>query len=347
MIPHLRPTIEAEDLRAVERVLSGRMLAEGELAVRLAQRLNDLAGSAGAVACGSGTQALVMALHVAGIGRGSRVAMPTYVCPSVFAAIQHLEAEPVFCDSAGDLLLDPDQAMEAARTCEALIVPHVLGRWRDVSAVRGHRAVVIEDFAQYLCLPEQGFPGLRGDLGVFSLQATKILCAGEGGVVAAATPELAARLGELKRINGSIYGFSLFPLSDLQAALGLAQLDRLGDFVRRRARIAEAYLRLAQDLPGLSIPAAERSMHFRFPLFVEGDQDLDGLIAGFARCGVAVRRPVDTLAHRFAAGCAGAHFPVAQRAWERSLSLPIYPGLTDEECGVVIAAARQVLGGAA
>lgn len=88
-------------------------------------------------------------------------------------------------------------------------------------------------------------------------------------------------------------------------------------------------------------------MHFRFPLFVEGDRDLDGLIAGFARHGVAVRRPVDTLAHRFAAGCEKADFPVAQRAWERVLSLPIYPGLVDGERDAVMAAARQVLGGAA
>ncbi|EPR36193.1 DegT/DnrJ/EryC1/StrS aminotransferase [Alkalidesulfovibrio alkalitolerans DSM 16529] len=343
MIPHLRPTIEAEDFQAMQRVMSGRMLAEGALAGELARRLSALAGGAGGVACGSGTQALVLALLAAGVGTGCRVALPTYVCPSLLAAIRHVGARPVFCDIAHDLLLDPDQALAAAQTCEALIVPHILGRWRDFSALRGHKAVVIEDFAQFLC-PGEDFPGLVGDLSIFSLQATKVLCAGEGGVVVAAEPGLVDRLADLKRIDGSIYALNLWPLSDLQAALGLAQLDRLRDFTARRARVAEAYLSLLRDLPGLSWPAAVRCMHFRFPVLVPEGRGVEGLMAAFESRGVAVRRPVDILTHRFEPGVRDEDFPVAREVWDRTLSLPIYPGLGDGELEMVLNVARGVLG---
>ncbi len=119
--------------------------------------------------------------------------------------------------------------------------------------------------------------------------------------------------------------------------------------LNRTLREAEAGFEAAarEDLPGLSWPAAERCMHFRFPVLVPGGRGVAELMAAFESRGVAVRRPVDILPHRFAAGCEKADFPVAPRAWERVLSLPIYPGLADGERDAVMAAARQVLGGAA
>ena len=343
IIPHSRPSIEHEDILAVEKVLSSGMLAEGTLACTLAQRLNNLAGGAGGVVCGSGTQALVLALRAARICCGKRVALPTYVCPSVLAAIQYVGAEPVFCDIAEDLLLDQGQALHAARTCEALIVPYVLGRWRDFSGIYGQRAVIIEDFAQFIGPRDMGFPGLRGDLGIFSLHATKVLCAGEGGVTVASSPELLSQLHALKRICDSSYGFNLTPLSDLQAALGLAQLDRLADFTARRARVAAAYQNLIRDLPGLSWPWAARCLHFRFPILIPAGCNLEELMYCFEIQDVAVRRPVDTLSHRLRPGLRDEDFPVALSVWGRALSLPIHPGLSDGELTKVLDAAQNVM----
>lgn len=331
MIPHSRPQIAPEDMAAVRRVLESGMLAEGELAHALARRLADLVGAAGALPCGSGTQALVLALRAAGIGPGGAVALPAYVCPEVAQAVVHVGARPVFCDIGPDLLLHPGQAREAAARCDAVIVPYVLGRWADYSFLRGGRAVVIEDFAQFL-MPRGGpFPGMNGDLAVFSLNATKILCAGEGGAVAAREPGLLEAVQAQRRVDAA-YPFNLFPLSDLNAALALAQLDRLEPMLTARRELAAHHARTLADAAGFTVPPAALQMHFRFVARAREGTDLDALLEDFARRGVCVRRPVSTLANRHVQGAApDADFPAAREALERMISLPLYPAMTADD----------------
>lgn len=335
MMPHSRPHITPEDMAAARRVLESGMLAEGDLAHTLAQRLSGLVGAAGALPCGSGTQALVLALRAAGVGPGGAVALPAYVCPEVAQAILHVGARPVFCDIGPDLLLRADQAREAAAWCDAVIIPYVLGRWADYSSLRGGRAFIIEDFAQFL-MPRGGlFPGMCGDLATFSLNATKIVCAGEGGAVAAREPALLKAVRTQRRVDAA-YPFNLYPLSDLNAALALAQLDRLEAMLATRRALAELHARALADIPGFSVPPAELEMHFRFVARAPEGTDLDALIKDFASRGVCVRRPVSTLAHRHAPGGAqDDDFPASRDALERMISLPLYPAMTADDSRVV------------
>jgi perosamine synthetase len=130
-------------------------------------------------------------------------------------------------------------------------------------------------------------------------------------------------------------------LSDLAAALGRSQLARYPAFLTRRRALADRYFEALSDVIAvLPHRVRERSVFFRFPLRSAGN--FEELRAGFSQDGVQVRRGVDTLLHRSLA-LDGSRFPGAERAFRETLSIPLYPALTDDEAARVIEAARRVL----
>lgn len=332
MIPHSRPTLGEEDLRALSAVLSDGMLASGGRARRLEDQLAARLGLAGARATSSGSAALLLALAALEVGPGDEVVLPTYVCRSVWRAVRARGAAPVLCDVEDEDWCASPATVELALTprTKAVIVVHPFGIAADASGIRDLGVPVIEDACQAL-----GAPGVgqAGELCVLSFEATKLLAAGEGGAVSSRRPELLRCADAADQIR--------HPLSDLQAALALSQLARFDAFLARRRALAERYL---SALPGVAarLPSElrGRSVFFRFPLRVEGDR-FEALRAAFAARGVHVRRGVDALLHREFA-VAGS-FPGAEACFRETLSLPLYPSLSDSEQGEVIAACRALL----
>jgi UDP-4-amino-4-deoxy-L-arabinose-oxoglutarate aminotransferase len=188
---------------------------------------------------------------------------------------------------------------------------------------------VIDDCCQAI-----GVPRVGGAVSVVSFHATKMLTTGEGGMALTADRVLAERMraDAFDRRD---------QLSDLQAALGRSQLRRYPAFLSRRRALAERYVRALASLP-VVVPSsiAGRSLFFRFPLRTNGD--FDQIRAEFAVHGVHVRRGVDTLLHR-TAGIDAGRFPNAERLFRETLSIPLYPALSDDEANRVIAAAEKVL----
>jgi UDP-4-amino-4-deoxy-L-arabinose-oxoglutarate aminotransferase len=134
------------------------------------------------------------------------------------------------------------------------------------------------------------------------------------------------------------------PLTDLQAALGLSQLDNYDNFLRRRRLISEQYF---MELDGLTaelpVTVRKRSIFFRFPLSVNGE--FEAFRQRFDTEGIQVRRGVDALLHR-QCGLSAENFPMAERSFSRTLSIPLYPALSNEECDRIIAACRRIFGSA-
>lgn len=177
MIPHSRPWITDEDCEAVVAVLRSGMLNEGAATRRLEQWFEHASGGGTAVATGSGSQALLLALRALEVGAGAEVILPTYVCAEVLGVVESLGATARLVDIADDYLINAN-ATAAAITprTRAIIVPYVMGIRTDIEPLRTHGVPIIEDLAQWLG-PVRAF---KGDIQVFSFEATKVVAAGEG-----------------------------------------------------------------------------------------------------------------------------------------------------------------------
>lgn len=339
MIPHSKPWLTDDDRRAVDEALRSGMIARGERVASLESATARYLGAAGAVATGSGTAALALALKSLGIGPGDEVVLPTYVCESVADGVRTAGAAPVLCDVGPGWVMTPETVAPAItpRT-RAIVAVHVFGIAAPARELRALGVPVIEDCCQSLGAPAGGEPtGTAGEVAILSFHATKCLAAGEGGMLVSGNRELIETARALRSRNAVAS-----PLSDLQAALASSQLERYGSFLERRAALAAHYMdRLPEAWTVRTREVAARSMFFRFP----ATPDTGSFAAWrqhFEQRGIAVRRGVDALLHRV--GAAAGSFPGAEDCFARTLSLPLYPALSDAEAERIVEAAREWTG---
>jgi UDP-4-amino-4-deoxy-L-arabinose-oxoglutarate aminotransferase len=329
MIPHSRPWISAADTDAVASVLRSELIAQGATTAAFEESLSRwLELPQPGVAVASGAAALQLALLAIGVGAGGDVVLPTYVCRSVLDAVQSTGARAVLADVGPEWVVTPSNVapLVSART-QALIVPHMYGTFADVAAFRRFGVPIVEDCAQALARTE--CCRLTGDIGVFSFHPTKCLTTGEGGLAVARDPGLNDRLRNIR--DGNRRTRALFaPMSNVAAALGLSQLARYDDALARRRWIAERYRHAMGDAAASLLRRTpwDRTMHFRFPISYAGG--FDAIAPAFALDGVVVRRGVDELMHRIAHE-SDQGFPMATQLFETTVSVPIYPALSDDE----------------
>lgn len=346
MIPHSKPFLEPTDVERFRACLESGMINEGLVTHELEQAFCYRFNGKAALACGSGSQGLVLALRAVGASGGDEVIVPTYVCAEVLACIEAVGATARIVDVADDWLLDYDAAeLAIGPRTKAIVLPYVMGIWRDFRVLADAGIPLIEDCAQYF--PPSG-RGLQGALCVFSFEATKFITCGEGGMVVSLNTAYDSILRSLKRFGDSPYRLNLYPLSDLLSSLALSQLARLPEFLVRRRVVADLYFELLADVPGLELPHSlrERSVFFRFPIRLTGQLQgkLDAIIRGMSDRGVVARRPVDLPLHRMrkpASPCSN-----ADRLWEGTLSIPMYPALSDSQARTVAGALRAAVSAA-
>lgn len=234
-----------------------------------------------AVACASGTAALHAALLVAGVGKGDVVPVSTLTFIASVNAIGYTKAEPLLVDSEPrswnmDTELLRDRIISNVEAGEppprAIEIVHVLGRPANLGPIldlrRRFGTIIVEDAAESLGGMSRGPNGVMspigslGDLSCYSFNGNKVITAGAGGMIATDRGEFAAMARHLTmqaRLPGLAYvhdrvGFN-YRMSNLNAAVGLAQLEQLGSFLQRKAEIARAYDSLLSDVPGVERPS--------------------------------------------------------------------------------------------
>lgn len=343
-IAHSRPALTAADRDAVGAVLETGMLERGARVAAVERWFRDAYGAVDAVATGSGTQALLLALRSLGIAPGDEVVMPTYVCPEVMDPVQFLGARPVLVDVADDYLAAPDAVARACGSRTAAIVfPYLFGIHRPVDELRVLGVPVIEDCAHFLVPGAPGFD-IAGDLAFFSFKATKLAAAGEGGLVLSRSAPRAAALREAaaSALAGQVCG--LYAISDLSAALLLEQLARLDEHLALRRRVADRYLAAIDDLGQLVVADAARRAPapFRLPLRLADRAAAERFIACLGTAGISARRPVEPLCHHV---LGGQGFARADALHAVTVSLPLYPALTEADVAAVVAALRGCCAG--
>ncbi|HVT82392.1 MAG TPA: DegT/DnrJ/EryC1/StrS family aminotransferase [Phycisphaerae bacterium] len=344
MIPHSRPSISPDDLCAVEEIVRGQMLAQGTEAARLEAELSARFGFGHfASAVGSGSAALQLALLALNVQPGDEVVLPTYICRAVLQAVHALRARPVLCDSGPDWVVTPREVASkiTART-RAVLVAHLYGIWADVPAIKALGVPVIEDACQ--ALAARGTRAVAGDIAIVSFHPTKLITGGEGGAAVTSSPVCATRLKELRDGRYDPLARAVFsPFSDLSAALALRQLRQLDSWLIRRREIAERYRQTLMQISGTDIfwgPMAS-GVFYRFVLRLAGG--CDRYAALFAQEGVTIRRGVDELMHRLLRQD-DSTFPNAIRQYDTTVSIPLYPGLSEEELSRVNQAMAAVFG---
>jgi perosamine synthetase len=312
------------------------------------------------VACSSGTTALHLALAAAGVGEGDEVVLPAFTMVATANAVMYLGATPVLVDSdprTGNLDVEAVAAAITPRT-RALLPVHIYGHPADMDPLRelaaAHGLALIEDAAEAHGATYRGRPaGALGDAAAFSFFANKVITTGEGGMVTTDDDALAARARELRDLSFSAerhfwhrsVAFN-YRMTSLQAAIGLAQTERLQELVERRRRTARRYEAALADVPGLQLPTeleGVRSVFWMYALRVRDDFGCsrDELRGRLAARGIETRTffvPIH-IQPAYYARFAGRRHPVAEELCRTGLYLPSGPGLS---AGDVAYVAREV-----
>jgi perosamine synthetase len=350
MIPLARPLIGDAEKTAVLAVLESGQLAEGSRVAELERRFAALCGVRHAVATSSGTAALHLALLANGIGPGDEVVTTPFSFAATVNAILMVGARPVFVDVdpvTFNLDASPVEAAITTRT-RALLPVHLFGQTCDMPALAAiaerHGLRLIEDACQAVGATCHGRAAGSFGTGVFSLYATKNVTAGEGGIVTTDDDSVAERCrllrnhGMRRRNEHECLGFN-YRLSDLHAAIGLAQLGRLDELTRARQRNA-AYL--GARIGSVVIPGEQADfghVWHQYTVLVDRDRDVAArqLAAAGVGTGVFYPTPLHRLPH-VRAVVGDVSLPVAERLARSVLSLPVHPALTTAELDAIVAA---------
>jgi perosamine synthetase len=371
------PDIEAADIAAVADVLRSGWLTTGARAKQFERDFAAYIGTPHAVAVNSCTAALHLALEAVGVRAGDEVIVPTMTFAATAAVVTHLGARPVLADCLPDTLnLDPDDLeRRVTRRTKAIVPVHMAGHPCDMDGILDiaahHRLFVIEDAAHALPSCYKGRRvGAIGDVTCFSFYATKTITTGEGGMATTADGDLAARmrLMSLHGISTDAWnryaaegswrydivhpGFK-YNLSDIAAALGIEQLKKCHRLWLARQQIADRYDRGLGGLTQIELPTRAASVQHAWHLYAIRLRPEQLTISRDAFVEALKKRNIGTSVHfiplhlhphyRSQFGYRPEDFPAASAEFERIVSLPIFPGMTDADVDDVIEAVREVI----
>ncbi|MER0466700.1 DegT/DnrJ/EryC1/StrS aminotransferase family protein [Bacillus cabrialesii subsp. cabrialesii] len=380
-LPYSLPLIGKEEIQEVTETLESGWLSKGPKVQQFEKEFAAFVGAKHAVALNSCTAALFLALKAKGIGPGDEVITSPLTFSSTANTIIHTGATPVFADiDENTLNIDPEK-LEAAVTprTKAVVPVHFGGQSCDMDAIlaiaKKHGLFVLEDAAHAVYTTyKQRMIGSIGDATAFSFYATKNLATGEGGMLTTDDEELADNIRVLSlhgmskaawnrySSNGSWYyevespGYKM-NMFDLQAALGLHQLKRLDEMQKRREEIAGRYQAAFQRIPGLITPFVHADGRHAWHLYVlQVDEKQAGVTRGEMITALKDEYNIGTSVHFIPVhihpyyqkqfGFKEADFPIALHYYKRTLSLPLYPSMSDEDVNDVIEAVRDIVKGA-
>ena len=352
MIPIARPDIGQEEIDAVSEVLRSGMVAQGKKVKELEDAWAEFVGVRHAIATANGTLALMAIFSGIGLEPGDEVITVSHTFAATANAILSTGATPVFVDIEPDTYVIDAKQIEGAITARtrAICPVHLFGLVADMDMIRAiadrHGLVVVEDACQAHGATYRGRLAGSFGHGAFSLYATKNMTTAEGGFVTTDDDGLADWLrlyrnqGMRARYQFEMLGYN-YRMTDIAAAIGLAQLAKLPRNTARRQAIAGRYDAAFGELPiGLPItPDGRTHVFHQYTLDVGGARD--AILADVREAGVGADIyypiPVHRQSYIMERGL-HADLPATDAAASRTLALPMYPGLTDAEQDEVIAA---------
>jgi dTDP-4-amino-4,6-dideoxygalactose transaminase len=373
-IPLLKPWLGEEEVRAVGEVIHSGWVCQGPKVQEFERAVAAYVGAATAVATNACTTAIHLMLRLSGVGAGDEVICPSFTCMATANSILHAGSAPVFAEiDRRTYNLDPeDVTRRITPRTRAILLIHQIGLPGDRDAFAAiaarHGLVLLEDGA---CALGATYKGKRvGGLGTptsFSFHPRKMITTGEGGMITTDDGALAQKARALRATGASIsdlerhqakgvlvqqyedYGYN-YRMTDIQAAMGLVQMSRLGEMVRQRAEQARIYdqaLSVIDELEPPFVPEWATHCYSSYLIRVRPHARVgrDELLRGLAARGVSCRVGIQPLHHEpfFRRSLGALSLPVTEEAARDTLFLPIFPGLTPVQQDQVIAALKHTL----
>ena len=375
LLPYGRQTIDDADVQAVADALRSDWLTTGPRVEEFEERFAERVGARYAVAVSSGTAALHAAAFAAGIAAGDEAITTPITFAATSNAVLYQGGKPVFCDVRRDTMnLDPGLVRAAITPRTKAILPVDFtghpAEWDEFRLLADeHKLLLIGDAAHALGATYRGRKvGTLADMTTFSTHPVKHITTGEGGVVTTDNPDLAARLRLFRNhgIDGSardrhrqgVWEYSMvalgynYRITDVQCALGISQMAKLDGWLARRRAIASSYTRAFSAIPEVEAPAVRPGCDPAWHLYVIRLR-LQQLRAGRAEVFTALRAenigvnvhyiPVPWHPYYRDLGFRKGNWPVAEESYERMLSLPIFPAMSDDDVQDVITAVQKVV----
>lgn len=383
-IPLSEPNIGGHAWKYVRKCLdTGWVSSAGGFVETFEQKICDFTGARSAAAVVNGTSGLQVALQLAGVQAGDEVIVPTLTFIAPINAVRYLNAEPVFMDCDDFMNIDPVKTAEfletrcrktpkgtinitTGRRVKAVLPVHIFGNPCDMAAImplaRKYGLKVIEDAteslgAYYTTGKYKGkHTGTIGDFGVYSFNGNKIITTGSGGMLVTPDKKMAekakylttqAKDDAVRYVHNEV-GYN-FRLTNIQAALGVAQLEQLPAFIRRKKANYCAYKKLLSGLPGvelLGVPAGTEPNYWFYSLLVDKSVfglDREGLMNSLSKAGIQ-SRPVWYLNHLQRPYKSSQVFKIRRAQWfiDRVLNVPCSTGLTDKQVSRVVEVVRAI-----
>lgn len=333
-ITHSKPTLDFSDMFAVSDSMKNGDISTGNVVRKFVSHISKYIGKKYGVATNSGTSALHLALRALDVKENDEVIMPSYICGSVINAVMYCRATPVIVDINEDdynISLEETKKKINSKT-KAIIVSHMFGSpVKDIEKFLELGIPIIEDCALSIGAEHNGRKtGSFGVISIFSFYATKLISTGFGGMALTDSEEIMEKLSDFTKYDnreefGESYNYSM---SDFQAAFGLSQLNKLDSFIKKRKKISEIYVELFKNSnSGFILPKIRENIFFRFIIKTD---EIDSLIKNVRERGVEASKPVFKPIHSYL-NLSDDNFPNTIKAYESSVSIPIYPSLSDEE----------------
>lgn len=362
------PLTGDEELRAIRETLESGWLTQGPKVRAFEEAFAARHRARHALACTSGTTALHLALLAVGVGPGDTVVTPSFTWVATANAVEYCGARPVFCDSRReDYNLDPDRLAEVLDRLDregvrpkAVIIAHMFGLMGDMKAVEmlagRYGFKVVEDAACAAGAASFGRPaGSWGAVGCFSFHPRKIITTGEGGLCLTDDDQAAALMACLRNHGASpsaaqaagggpflmadfnVLGYN-YRMSDLQGAVGLAQLARLDRMIAERREMAAFYHRALADLDWFVRPEVPDGYEHSWQAYVglvESGRERDEIMRRLHEAGIGSRAGTHAVHqlgyYRDKYGLATGDLPVAAALYARTLSLPLHNKMTEDD----------------
>jgi perosamine synthetase len=366
-IPLAKPEIGPREEELALQVLRSGRLSLGPMGERFERELAAWLGVEDAVAVSSGTTGLHLGVRALGWGPGDEVLTSPFSFVASANCLLYEGARPVFCDvDPATLNLDPEAAAAAVGERTRGILPiHIFGypaAMAELEALASrHGLGVLEDACEALgAVDSEGRRvGARGNLATFAFYANKQMTTGEGGMIVPSDADVAARLrsernqgraADMGWLDHGGIGFN-YRLSDIAAALGVAQVERLDTLLSRRDAVAALYAQRLGGIEGVEAPSQgagkERRSWFVYVVRLPEGTDRDATIARLAERGVATKAYLPCIhlfPHLRELGYREGQFPVAEAASARTLALPFFPAMSEGQVARVCQELAAALG---